>query len=351
MDGSEGSRDGYKYSRMGNPTRDELESTLARLEGADHAIAVSSGMSAISAVCLSVLSPGDRVVSSESIYSGTRRMFEGLLRPMGVDVRYVDATDPENVADAVDEDTEVVWAESPTNPLLKLCDIRGVADVADDAVFVVDNTFSTSYLQKPLELGADVVVYSATKFLNGHNDALGGAVVTDDDDLADSSRFVAEAALGAVTPAFNCYLIRRGLKTLPARMDRHVENAEAVARFLEDHPRIERVYYPGLESHPQHDLAAGQMDGYGGVVSFEVEGGIEEAEAVLSGLDVFNVAVSLGGVESLIEHTATMSAERMTDEERAEAGISDSLLRAPVGIESADDLVEDLRSALSDAYA
>lgn len=341
----------YKYSRMGNPTRDELESTLARLEGAEHSIAVSSGMSAISTVCLSVLSPGDRVVSSESIYSGTRRMFEGLLKPMGVDVVYVDATDPQNVADAVDDDTKIVWAESPTNPLLKLCDIRGVADVVADAVFVVDNTFSTPCLQKPLKLGADVVVYSATKFLNGHNDALGGAVVTDDDELTEGFRFVGEAALGAVAPAFNCYLVRRGLKTLPARMERHVENAEAVARFLEDHPRIERVYYPGLESHPQHDLATEQMDGYGGVVSFEVEGGVEEAEAVLRGLDIFNVAVSLGGVESLIEHTATMSAERMTDEERAEAGISDSLLRAPVGIENADDLVDDLRSALSDAYA
>lgn len=339
---------GYKYSRFGNPTRDELEATLARLEGVEEAIALSSGMSAISTVCLTVLSPGDHVVAFESLFGGTKGMFDEVLSNMAVDVSYVDATDPENVAAAVAPETELVWMESPTNPLLKLCDIDAIAEMANehDALFAVDNTFSTPYVQRPLELGADVVVYSTTKFLNGHSDATGGAITTNDTALADRSRFVGAKALGAVMPPFDCYLVRRGVKTLPLRMERHQSNAQAVAEFLFEHSSVTTVHYPGLPSHPQHELASEQMDGYGGVVSFEIDGDAAEARAVLQELDVFNVAVSLGGVESLIEHTTSMSAGNLTPAERENAGISESLIRAPVGIEDPADLIDDLAAAL-----
>lgn len=339
---------GYKYSRFENPTRDELEATLARLEGVEEAIALSSGMAAISTVCLTVLSPGDHLVAFESLFGGTKEMFDEVLANVDVDVSYVDATDTENVAAAVTPETELVWMESPTNPLLHLCDIEAIAGIAKEhsALFAVDNTFSTPYVQRPLELGADVAVYSTTKFLNGHSDATGGAITTDDTALADRLRFVGAKALGAVMPPFDCYLVRRGLKTLPLRMDRHQSNAQAVAEFLFEHPSVTTVYYPGLPSHPQHELASEQMDGYGGVVSFELGGDAAEARAVLQELDVFNVAVSLGGVESLIEHTPSMSAGNLTAAEREKAGISESLVRAPVGIEDPDDLIDDLAAAL-----
>ncbi|MFC7199207.1 trans-sulfuration enzyme family protein [Halospeciosus flavus] len=339
---------GYKYSRFGNPTRDTLEATLAGLEGADHALALSSGMAAISTVCFSTLSPGDHVVAFESLFGGTKALFDDLLAPMDVDVSYVDATDPSNVAAAATADTELVWAESPTNPLLRLCDIEAIAAIADeyDARFAVDNTFNTPYVQRPLELGADVVVYSTTKFLNGHSDATGGAVVTDHETWMEHARFVGAKAFGAVMAPFDCYLVQRGLKTLPLRMDQHQANAQAVAEFLADHSEIEHVYYPGLESHPQHDLANEQMDGYGGVVSFEVAGDAAVAKAFLEELDVFNLAVSLGGVESLVEHTASMSAGNLSAEEREWAGISESLVRAPIGVEDVDDLLDDLATAL-----
>lgn len=340
---------GYKYSRFGNPTREELEATLARLEAAEHAVALSSGMAAISTVCFTTLSPGDHVVAFESLFGGTKELFDELLVRMGIDVTYVDATDTTNVAAAATTRTKLIWMESPTNPLLKLCDIPAIADIADDhdARFVLDNTFSTPYVQRPLELGADVVVYSTTKFLNGHSDATGGAITTNDTALADQVRFIGEKAFGAVMPPFDCYLVRRGLKTLPLRMDRHQSNAQIVAEFLADHLSVRTVYYPGLASHPQHQLATTQMDGYGGVVSFEIEGDAPEAKAMLEGLEVFDVAVSLGGVESLIEHTPSMSAANLSKSERANAGISESLLRAPIGVEDSDDLIADLDAALS----
>lgn len=339
---------GYKYSRFGNPTRDRLEGTVARLEGVDHALALSSGMAAISTVCFTVLSPGDHVVAFESLFGGTKEMFDELVVPMGIRVSYVDATDPENVAAAMTSETELVWMESPTNPLLKLCNIAAIADIAAeyDALFAVDNTFNTPYVQRPIQAGADVTVYSTTKFLNGHSDATGGAVLTDDDELSDRFRFVGQNGFGAVMSPFDCYLVQRGLKTLSVRMDRHQSNAQAVAEFLADHPSVATVYYPGLSTHSQHELASRQMSGYGGVVSFEIEGDGAETRAFLQELDVFNVAVSLGGVESLIEHTASMSASNLSIEERERAGISESLVRAPVGIEEQDDLIDDLASAL-----
>lgn len=340
---------GYKYSRFGNPTRDYLEETLARLEGVNHALALSSGMAAISTVCFSVLSPGDHIIAFESLFGGTKEMFDELVAPMGIEVSYVDATDPENVAAAMTSETELVWMESPTNPLLKLCDLTAIADIADeyDTLFAVDNTFNTPYVQRPIEAGADIVVYSTTKFLNGHSDATGGAILTDDDTLSEQFRFAGQNGFGAVMAPFDCYLVQRGLKTLSVRMDRHQSNAQAVAEFLADHSSVATVYYPGLNDHPQHDIASGQMNGYGGVVSFEIEGDSAETRAFLQELDVFTVAVSLGGVESLIEHTASMSASNLSTQERQSAGISESLVRAPVGIEEQDDLIADLASALA----
>ncbi|QLD90505.1 PLP-dependent transferase [Natronomonas salina] len=338
----------YKYTRFGNPTRAAVESKLARLEGADHGLALSSGMAAISTVCFGLLSPGDHVVAFESLFGGTKAMFDDLLAGQGVEVTYVDATDAGNVASAMRPETRLVWVESPTNPLLRLCDVEAVAKVADegDATLAVDNTFSTPAVQRPLELGADVAVYSTTKFLNGHSDSMGGAICTDDDALVEQFRFVQERGFGAVLAPFDCFLLQRGLKTLPLRMRRHQSNATAVAAFLADHPEVRTVHYPGLEGHPQHDLAAEQMDGYGGVVSFEVDADAAETRAFLEELEVFDVAVSLGGVESLIEHTASMSAGNLTDEERRAAGISESLVRAPIGLEDPDDLVADLEAAL-----
>lgn len=338
----------YKYTRFGNPTRAAVESKLARLEGADHGLALSSGMAAISTVCFGLLSPGDHVVAFESLFGGTKAMFDDLLARQDVEVTYVDATDAGNVGSAVRPETQLVWVESPTNPLLRLCDVEAVARVADegDATLAVDNTFSTPAVQRPLELGADVAVYSTTKFLNGHSDSMGGAICTDDDALAERFRFAQERGFGAVLAPFDCFLLERGLKTLPLRMRRHQSNASAVAAFLADHPEVRTVHYPGLESHPQHDLAAEQMDGFGGVVSFEIDADAAETRAFLEELEVFDVAVSLGGVESLIEHTSSMSAGNLTDEERRAAGISESLVRAPIGLEDPDDLVADLEAAL-----
>jgi cystathionine gamma-lyase len=341
---------GYTYARLGNPTRDALERRLATLHGADHATAFASGTAATLAACLAVLEPGDHLVSFDSLYAGTKVVFDELLGDrLDVSVSYVDATDPANVTAAVRPETALVWVESPTNPLLKLCDLDAVASVLDDrdAAFAVDNTFASPYLQQPLALGADLAVYSTTKFVNGHSDAVGGAVVTDDETLGERVGRVGTHYTGSPLPPFDCYLTLRGLKTLPARVDRHERNATQIAEFLADHPAVERVYYPGLDTHPQHDLAARQMSGFGGVVSFEVDGDAAQARAFVESLDCFDLATSLGGVESLIEHTASMSASYLSAEERRAAGITGSLVRAPVGIESADDLVADLDRGLA----
>jgi len=341
---------GYKYARFGNPTRDALERRLARLAGADHAVACASGTAAIAATCLSTVESGDRVVAFDGVYGGTRLLFEDLLvDSLGATVEYVDATDPANVEQAVTDDTSLVWMESPTNPLLGLCDLSAVADAAAsvDATYVVDNTFATPYFQRPLERGADAVVHSTTKYLNGHSDSLGGAVVTDDGKLADAVGHALAYELGSPLPPFDCYLVGRGLRTFPLRMDRHEHNAAAVAEYLADHPAVGQVNYPGLESHPQHDLAREQMDGFGAVVSFDMDATAAETRAVIEELDVFTLAVSLGGTESLVDHPATMSASYLSAEERAASGISDSLVRLAVGIEHEADLIADLDRALS----
>lgn len=339
---------GYKYSRFGNPTREALEARLAALEDAAHGMAFASGTAATASTCFGLLEAGDAVVASELIYSGTKVFFDDVLEPFGVAVEYVDATDPAAVEAAISSDTDLLWLESPTNPLLQLCDLSRLADVAHDrdCRVLVDNTFASPYCQRPLDLGCDLTLYSTTKYLNGHTDSIGGAVVTDDEAVAERIAHVQQYGVGAMLSPFDSYLVLRGIKTLPVRMDRHERNAQSVAEFLADHPKVPSVNYPGLASHPQHDLASRQMDGYGGVVSFEIDGDGAEAKAFAESLSVFTLAVSLGGVESLVEHPASMSASFVSESTRRAAGITERLVRTPVGLEDADDLLADLDRAL-----
>jgi len=338
----------HVYSRAGNPTRAALEEQLARLEGGEHALAFASGMAAISTTMLSLVPPGGHLVASDSIYGGTENLLtEMLAGHFDVDVDFVDTRDPENVSAAVDSETDLIWTETPTNPLMRLCDIQAIADIADDygILFGVDSTFASPYFQAPLELGADVVVHSTTKYLNGHSDSIGGAAITNGETVFEQLAFAQQVGLGNMLSPFDCYLVARGVKTLPARMKHHEENAMAVARFLESHNRVARVYYPGLQSHPQHDLASEQMSGYSGMLSFEFDGTPLELEAFIEGLDLFTPGASLGGVESLIEVPSLMTPDEVSHGE-ATAVIPQTLVRVSVGLEDPDDLCEDLRTAL-----
>jgi len=338
----------HDYSRESNPTRAALEEQLARLEGGEHGLAFASGMAASSTTMLSLVPPGGHVVSSDTIYSGTEKLLTDYMAGhLSVNIDFVDARDPGNVADTVNADTDLIWAETPSNPLIRLCDIQTIADIADnhDALFGVDSTFASPYYQAPLELGADVVVHSTTKYLNGHSDSIGGAVITDDDGVFKQLAFAQRVGLGNMLSPFDCYLVARGIKTLPARMEHHEKNAIAVARFLESHNRVARVRYPGLESHPQHDLANEQMSGYSGMLSFEFDGTVIELEAFIEGLEVFTPGASLGGVESLVEVPSLMIPDEFSRSEDS-AEIPETLVRVSVGLEDADDLCEDLRKAL-----
>ncbi|MCU4751714.1 PLP-dependent aspartate aminotransferase family protein [Halobacteria archaeon AArc-curdl1] len=335
----------FVYSRLSNPTRHALEKRLASLEGGEHAMAFSSGTAAIFTTILSCVEPGDHIVAFDDLYAGTRRMLEAVFEGrLGLEVTFVDATDTDAVAAAVTDDTEFVWMETPTNPTIALCDIEAIAGIAEsyDATFGVDNTFASSYFQRPLELGADVVAHSTTKYLNGHSDSVGGAVITNDDALAEELRFQQQVGVGDMLAPFDSYLVLRGLKTLPLRMAQHERNAMAVAAFLEDREEVTAVHYPGLESHPQHDLASEQMDGYGGILSFELEDELADAKRFLEALEEFTLAVSVGGVESLIELPAGMTHEPLSPEEREVLGISDTLIRVSVGVEGTEDLLGDL---------
>lgn len=337
----------YEYSRVSNPTRAALETCLAALEKAAGGLAFASGMAATDAV-LSILRPGDHIVSAAQIYGGTYRIFETIYRPRGIEISYVDGTDANNFKPAITDKTKIVWIESPTNPLLELVDIRAVAAIsrAAGAHLVVDNTFATPYFQRPLELGADVVMHSMTKYIGGHSDVLGGAVLTSDLELLKAFRFYQKAAGGVLGP-FDSWLALRGIKTLAVRMRQHEANAMAIAEFLKGHPRVRRVIYPGLADHPQHALARAQMSGFGAMVSFEIDGGRAEADAFVRKLKLFAFAESLGGVESLACHPATMSHAGMPSEEREKAGITEGLIRLSVGIEDGEDLRDDLARALS----
>jgi cystathionine gamma-lyase len=344
-----GGHKGFEYSRTRNPTRDALEGCLAALEGGRHGLAFASGLAATDAV-LHLLSAGDHVVHSDDVYGGTFRIFDKVYRRHGLTFDAVDMTDPARVARALRPETKLVWIESPTNPMLKLVDLAAVAAIAraHGARTVVDNTFATPCFQRPLSLGIDVVVHSTTKYLNGHSDVVGGAVVTSDDELHGRLRFL-QNAVGGVPSPMDAFLVLRGLKTLPVRMERHAQNALVVARFLESQPQVEKVIYPGLPSHPQHALARRQMSGFGGMLTFVLRGGLPAATAFLKSLRLFACAESLGGVESLIEHPAIMTHASVPDSVRAALGIDDGLIRVSVGIEAVDDLVADLGRGLDAA--
>ncbi|MEF8799811.1 MAG: PLP-dependent aspartate aminotransferase family protein [Halolamina sp.] len=335
----------FLYGRLSNPTRHAAEKRLAALEDGAHGLAFASGTAAISTLFFATLTPGDHVVAFDDLYAGTRRMLETLFRDrLTVDVSFVDATDAGNVADAMRRETALVYMETPTNPLLRCCDLAAIADVADagDALLAVDNTFPSPFLQRPLELGADIVAHSTTKYLNGHSDSIGGALVLDDDDLAAECYHLQRVLLGNTMAPFDAYLTLRGMKTLPMRMRQHEANAREIARFLDEHPKVETVHYPGLESHPQHELASQQMAGYGGMLSFELDGDMDDAAAFLEALTTFTLAVSLGGVESLVELPAGMTHEPIPKAEREKLGITDTLVRMSVGVEAVEDLLADL---------
>jgi cystathionine gamma-lyase len=335
----------FTYARDGNPTRAALESQLASLSGGTQALALSSGMGAIGTTAMTLLEPGDHVVAFRYLYGGTRKLFDAIYQEsFGVDVEYVDATSTAAVADAVTDETALVWVESPTNPLMRLCNIGAIADIAEDvnATLCVDNTFASPYFQRPLDRGADVVVHSTTKYINGHSDSLGGAIVTRDAEFAERAEFVQKYGTGSVLSPFDAYMVLRGLKTLPARMERHQRNALAVAEFLDAHAAVEAVHYPGLPSHPQHGLAREQMSGFGGMLSFELEGGHEAAATALGHLEEIQLAVSLGGVESLIAHVPSMTHAYLSEDKRREMDISEGLVRMSVGIESTEDIIHDL---------
>ena len=339
----------FEYSRSANPTRTALEQCLASLEEARFGLAFSSGMAAVDAV-LSILRPGDHVVSAEHIYGGTLRLFEKVYVPRGVTFTYVDGTRPDAFAQAARPNTRLFWIETPANPLLQLVDVRAVAAVAhrQNARLVADNTFASPFFQRPLTQGADIVLHSTTKYISGHSDVIGGAVLVCDPALHESIRFYQNAA-GAVPGPFDAWLSLRGVKTLAVRMRQHEANAKAVAEFLATHSKVLRVLYPGLPSHPQHELAKSQMDGFGAIVAFRLPGGRASVETFVAKLQLFVFAESLGGVESLVCHPATMSHGCLTPGERARAGIDEGDIRLSVGIEDAEDLIDDLRQALSDA--
>jgi len=337
----------FDYSRSGNPTRAALEECLASLEGGSAGFAFASGCAAATTL-LHTLSPGDHVVSNDDVYGGTFRIFDKIMQPLGIEASFVDLREPETLEAALTPRTRLVWLESPSNPLLRLIDIRRAGELcrARGIVLAVDNTFASPVLQRPLELGATVVVHSTTKYINGHSDVVGGALVTSDAALTERLKFL-QNAIGAVPSPMDCYLVLRGIKTLPVRMRQHVQSAGEIARRLEGSPGVRRVHYPGLASHPQHELARRQMSGAGGIVTVELAGGLERARGFLISLRIFTLAESLGGVESLAEHPALMTHASIPATRRAELGIGDGLVRLSVGLENVEDLWADLQQALA----
>lgn len=338
---------GYEYTRSLNPTRKALESKLAALENAEYGLAFTSGLAAETTVLLSLLKPGDHIIAFDDLYGGTKRLFNNVFANFGFEITYVDASNATLVEKSIQPKTKLVWIESPSNPLLKLCDIKAVASITrkHNLILVVDNTFLSPYLQKPLTLGADIVLHSSTKYIGGHSDVLGGSVMLSDQSLYEKIKYH-QNAVGAVLPPFDSYLTMRGIKTLALRVERHNKNAIAIATYLEKHPKVKRVIYPGLESHPQHKLASTQASGYGGIISFELQGTIDDAKNFLSRLNLFALAESLGGVESLIELPSLMTHASVAKEVREQIGISDTLVRVSVGVEDVEDLIADLEQAL-----
>lgn len=342
-----GKHKGYEYARSGNPTRTALQKNLAALENGKHGICFSSGVAATDAV-VKLLNAGDHVISTNDLYGGTYRLFTKIYERFGLKFTFTDLTDASSLQKHITEKTKLIWIETPSNPLLNIVDIKAIVDQAKakNILVAVDNTFATPYLQTPLELGADLVVHSATKYLGGHSDVIHGAVICKDDKLAEQLYFIQKTS-GAVPGPMDCFLVLRGIKTLHVRMKAHEENGKIVANYLAAHPKISKVWWPGFESHPNHAIAKKQMCGFGGMVSFTLKNdSVEEANRVLSGCKIFALAESLGGVESLISHPASMTHASIPREERIKNGLSDSLIRLSVGIEDAEDLIEDLKSAI-----
>ena len=342
-----GEHKGFEYARTGNPTRSALEACVASLENGTHGLAFASGMAAESAV-LSLLSAGDHMVACDDLYGGSYRIFERVMRRYNIETSYATAGNVAEYEKAIRPNTKLIWLETPTNPLLRLANIRAVAEVAHrhNLLLVVDNTFSSPYFQQPLSLGADIVLHSTTKYINGHSDVIGGAVVTSNDEVYEALKFHQNAA-GAVPGPFDVWLTMRGIKTLAVRMRQHEENAHSVARFLTEHKRIEKVYYPGLASHPDHELAKQQMSGFGGMVSFQFKGTLADVEQVVRRFKIFTFAESLGGVESLVCHPASMTHGSIPKEIREARGLNDTLLRLSIGIEDIEDIIGDLEQAFA----
>ncbi len=339
-------KEGYDYSRAKNPTRTALEANLASLEEAKFGHAFASGLAAIGAL-VHCLKSGDHVVAGNDLYGGTRRLFDRVWSQFGLKTTYVDASRIDNVRAAITPATKLIWVETPTNPLLSIVDLAAVAKLGKERgiLLACDNTFATPYLQSPLALGFDVALHSTTKYLGGHSDVIGGAIMTNDAALSERLTFL-QLAVGATPGPLDCFLVLRGAKTLHLRMERHCANALAVARFLRAHPRVKRVYYPGLEDHENHAVAKAQMRGFGGMVSCVLDTSVEEAKRVVTKTEIFTLAESLGGVESLIEHPPSMTHASISAEDRRKTGIDDGLIRLSVGVEDVDDLIEDLKRAL-----
>lgn len=342
--------DGYIYTRLGNPTNTHLEEKLAMLEGADACVSTASGMGAVSAALWTALRAGDHMIAAKTLYGCTFAYLNHGLTRYGVEVTFVDTSDPENVRRAMRPNTKAVYLETPANPTLDIADIRAISQIAhtnEGCLVMVDNTFCTPYLQRPIELGADVVIHSGTKYLNGHGDVIAGFVVGGKEFMQNVRFFGLKDMTGAVMSPFDAYLIIRGMKTLEIRMERHCANAIKVAEFLEKHPAVERVYFPGLKSFPQHELAMSQMSMPGAMIAFELKGGVEEGKMVMNSVELCKLAVSLGDAETLIQHPASMTHSPYTPEERLEAGITDGLVRLSVGLENVEDIIADLDRALS----
>lgn len=336
---------GYEYSRTGNPTRNALEEALAALENGKFGLCFASGLAATSTV-LFTLQAGDEVVAGDDLYGGSGRLFNKVFSNFNVKFTYVDGRDPKNFESAITEKTKLIWLETPTNPMLRLVDIKAVSEIAKKkkVLLAVDNTFASPYFQRPLDLGADIVVHSTTKYLGGHSDVVGGAAITNDKEIYEKIKFFQNAA-GAIPGPFDSWLVLRGIKTLALRMKKHEENALQIAEFLEKNPKVKAVNYPGLKSHPQHELAKKQMHGFGGMISFDV-GSRDVAKKIVESTKLFSLAESLGGVESLIGHPVTMTHAAVAPDIRAKLGITDGLIRISVGIENTNDLINDLKQAL-----
>ena len=344
---SPGEHSGYEYSRTQNPTRHALERSIASLENAKYGLAFSSGLSAIDAI-MKLFSPGDEIISTNDLYGGSYRLFEKVFKKFGLKFIFIDLRNLDHIEKVITSKTKLIWVETPTNPMINIIDIRSLSKIckSNNLLLAVDNTFSTPFLQKPIDLGADIVMHSATKFLAGHSDVILGLLALSNDELAEKLFFMQNSS-GAICGPMDSFLTLRGIKTLHVRMQRHCENAKVIAKFLEDHDRVDKVYWPGFENHPNHAIAKNQMSDFGGMISFTIKGDFDLVKKITSSFKVFTLAESLGGVESLVNHPATMTHASIPKEERDKIGIVDSLIRLSVGIEDISDLLDDIKQAIN----